>query len=255
MNPDYGKSYRELYATHWWWRAREEMIVALLRRRLKPRTGHRILDVGCGDGLFFDRLQEFGDVEGIEPATGLVDPRGPHRARIRVAPFDDAFQPGKHYSLILMLDVLEHLDAPAGALRHALALLEPGGLLLITVPAFRILWTNHDRINQHRTRFTKKSFRRAATEAGLAISESRYFFQWLFAAKLATRCREIVFQSKIEVPRVPPQWLNRLLTGISLAEERLCHGLPIPFGSSLLILGGHGKEEKLNAGRSTQGPS
>ena len=66
----------------------------------------RILDIGCGDALFFDRLAEFGEVEGVEPCLDLISPGNPHRDRIYVCPFDENFRPGKQYSLILMLDVL-----------------------------------------------------------------------------------------------------------------------------------------------------
>jgi SAM-dependent methyltransferase len=175
-------------------------------------------------------------VEGIEPAGGLVDPTGPHRARITVAPFDEEFRPGKRYSLILMLDVLEHLDRPAQALRHAAALLEPGGLLLITVPAFRLLWTSHDVLNQHRERFTKRSFRRLARQAGVRILEARYFFLWLFPVKLITRGREWLVGTKPEVPVPPPPWLNGVLQTLSRADNRMALGAPFPAGSSLLVL-------------------
>ncbi len=130
MDPKYGEAYRELFEKHWWWRSRSELIIDRLRQL---RTGHRrdgarkrILDIGCGDGLFFDRLAEFGNVEGVEPSIDLVSPDNPHRNRIYVCPFDENFRPGKQYSLITMLDVLEHLDDPMGALRHALDLLGTG---------------------------------------------------------------------------------------------------------------------------------
>ena len=60
MDPTYGANYEELYRRHWWWRAREAAILHELAR-LKPAGGwRRILDVGCGNGLFFDRLSELG---------------------------------------------------------------------------------------------------------------------------------------------------------------------------------------------------
>jgi 2-polyprenyl-3-methyl-5-hydroxy-6-metoxy-1,4-benzoquinol methylase len=196
-----------------------------------------ILDVGCGDGLFFDRLREFGDVEGIEAAADLITPDGPNRNRIHVAPFDLNFEPGKKYDLILMLDVLEHLDAPAEALRHALTLLKPGGIVFITVPAFPLLWTNHDRTNQHRTRFTKATFRQLAASARMEISKNHYFFHWLFAVKLAVRVKEAVIRSAPGMPRIPSMRINRFLYRLSLAEDRLISKLDLPFGSSLLVIG------------------
>jgi 2-polyprenyl-3-methyl-5-hydroxy-6-metoxy-1,4-benzoquinol methylase len=237
LDPEYGRHYRELYERHWWWRAREETLVEELRRRLPKSSSLSILDVGCGDALFFDRLRQFGEVEGIESAPELVDPNGPHRGRITVAPFDANFQPGKNYDLVLMLDVLEHLDAPERTLRQALSLLKPGGLVVLTVPAFRVLWTQHDRLNQHRTRFTKRSFDRVARASGMKIVSSRYFFIWLFAAKLALRAAESILSTHPRIPKIPSPAVNNLLYHLSLIEEKLTRLVQIPIGSSLLVVG------------------
>lgn len=236
MDPDYGKHYSELYRKHWWWRAREETILEVLRRRFGSKANLHILDVGCGDGLFFDRLQEFGDVEGVEPAGELVDPNGPHRPKIAVAPFDETFCPGKQYSLILMLDVIEHVDQPASALRHARTLLEPGGLLVITVPAFPVLWTNHDVLNQHRTRFTKPRLCELAEQARLRILDARYLFGWMFPAKLLLKAKEEITGTKPDIPRVPGPWWNHFLLRLARAENRLALRVAFPVGSSLLVL-------------------
>ena len=131
MDPKYGDAYRELFENHWWWRSRTELIIDRLRAlraaRHRENVPEHILDIGCGDGLFFDRLAEFGNVEGVEPSADLVSADNPYRNQIYVCPFDENFRPGKHYSLITMLDVLEHLENPVGALRHALDLLAPDG--------------------------------------------------------------------------------------------------------------------------------
>jgi len=212
------------------------MVLQLLRKQFGSRSDLQILDVGCGDGLFFDRLEQFGEVEGIEAVTDLIAPHGIHRTKIHVGEFDESFHPRKHYSLILMLDVLEHLDRPEAALRHAGTLLELGGVLLITVPAFRLLWTNHDVLNQHRTRFTKAGLRNLLERGRLRVLDARYFFVWLFAAKLCTRAIEGMVRSKPGVPRVPAPWLNKLLWKFSRAENSLALRFPFPFGSSLLML-------------------
>jgi SAM-dependent methyltransferase len=237
VDAEYGEAYRELFEKHWWWRSRSELVVDKLRQ-LRPASGwQRILDVGCGDALFFDRLAEFGDVEGVEPSAELVNPKNPHRERIYVCPFDADFRPGKQYSLILMLDVLEHLEDPVGALRHVLDLLTPEGTVILTVPAFMALWTNHDVLNHHRIRYTQQSFRDVAGRAGLDIRESRYFYHWTFPAKLATRAAERIFPAKPEAPRIPPEWANQALFWISRLEQKVSSLVPIPFGSSLMVVG------------------
>ena len=241
MDPAYGARYRELFERHWWWRARERVILDALRRHQPAAGWRRVLDVGSGDGLFFDALARLPGVtlvEGVEPAEALVSPTGPHRARIHVVPFDDRFDPGRRYSLILMLDVLEHLPDPASALRHALSLLEPNGVFVATVPAFMGLWTRHDDLNQHYMRYDMRTIRALAAGAGLRIDEARYAFRWTAAAKLATKAVEALMPREPMPPRVPIAPINRALYALSRIEERLFGGWWPPFGSSLLVVGG-----------------
>jgi 2-polyprenyl-3-methyl-5-hydroxy-6-metoxy-1,4-benzoquinol methylase len=240
MDADYGAQYRELFERHWWWRARERVILAALARHRPPAGWGNVLDVGCGDGLFFDTLARLDGVtlvEGVEPAAALVSPHGPHRDRIHVAPFDDSFDMGRRYSLILMLDVLEHLPDPVAALRHAVSLLDGDGVFVATVPAFMSLWTRHDELNHHFTRYDQASFRRLAEDAGLRIAESRYFFRWTAAAKIVTRVAEALIPGEPAAPRVPPAPINRALHALSRLEEGLVGSMPLPFGSSLLVVG------------------
>ncbi len=235
MDSRYAAEYRRLHEQHWWWRSREEMVLALLGELDHGLGNQRILDVGCGDGLMFDRLAEFGAVEGVEIDASIVGPDNPWRDAIHVASFDESFQPGKTYHTILMLDVLEHLPEPAAALRHALGLLAPHGKLIITVPAFPWLWTTHDDLNHHFTRYTRGSFRRLID--GVArIHQDRYLFHWLFLAKLLVRVKESFYTTSPQPPRVPPRWLNRWLLGLTRWEQRLLRGFDVPLGGSYLAV-------------------
>ena len=241
MDSDYGARYRELYERHWWWRARERLVLDALQTHRPAAGWKRILDVGCGDGLFFDALARLDGVElveGVEPARSLVSPNGRHAERIHVVPFDSAFDTGRRYSLILMLDVLEHLGDPVGALRHALSLLERDGVFVATVPAFSALWTRHDDLNHHYTRYDKQTMRQLADSAGLRIDETRYFFHWTAVGKLATRVVEALVPGEPAPPTVPPAPINAAFYLLSRLEQRLAGAVPIPFGSSLLVVGG-----------------
>lgn len=237
MEADYANRYQQLYESHWWWRAREEFIVSSLRESIPKGSQRAVLDIGCGNGLFFDRLAEFGDVEGIEADASIVTDDGRHRDRIHVGPFTSDYETEKRYGLILMLDILEHLPNPSETLRRALDLLEDDGVILITVPAFNLLWTEHDDLNHHLVRYTKRLFSPVAAEAGLRVERKRYFFHWMFPAKLAVRLKEMFFRSADKLPGIPSLPINRTLYGVSRIEERFFRKLPIPFGSSLLIVG------------------
>ena len=82
MQQPYAAEYNRLYHEHWWWRSREAILMDVLARFCPRRGDLEILDVGCGDGLFFPELERFGRVRGIEVDEGLLDPEGPYRERI-----------------------------------------------------------------------------------------------------------------------------------------------------------------------------
>lgn len=234
MDPEYGQRYRDLYLTHWWWRARERVVLGELDR-LRPSDGWlRALDVGCGDGLLFPRLRDYAAVvEGVEPDAALVTRAARDDGTIHVRPFDDTFSPGHSYGLILFLDVLEHLDRPEEAVAHAATLLEPGGVVLVTVPAYRHLWTTHDDLNRHVTRYTRSELL-ALLEPHLTVVKTRYFFRWVHPAKVVQRAMEAVRPTEPASPTVPPAPLNAAMYALSRLEQVALGWLDVPVGSSLL---------------------
>ena len=238
MDDIYAGEYEELFERHWWWRAKEAYLLAKLRK-IVPQGGFGpILDVGCGNGLFFDELRAFGDPEGVEINGSIVDDRGYSRGHIYVEPFGSDFRPGKRYGLILMADVLEHFAEPSDSLRHAASLLADGGLLAITVPAFNCLWTFHDDVNHHLTRFTRRGLREVLGKSNLVTARLEYFHHWLFPLKLLVRLAEVGRSAPVNgrfatVPRWP---INGVMLGLCRVEHALFRNLPVPFGSSLFAL-------------------
>ena len=236
MDPEYALRYRELYEQHWWWRAREDLILETIERLRPAGEEGAILDVGCGDGLFFEKLERFGPVEGIEMDPTGVTPEGRWAGRIRIQPFDSGFEPGRRYALVLLLDVLEHFPDPAIRLRRAIELLAPGGAVVVTVPAFLALWTSHDELNRHFIRFTAQSLSSVASEAGARVESSGYFFHWMFPLKLVAHLKESVRPVVPQPPRVPPRWMNKALYRLSRWEHRALGRWHLPFGSSLIAV-------------------
>lgn len=234
MNPEYAAAYRTLYRQHWWWRARETILLREIERHRPPGGWTSLLDVGCGDALFFEPLARFGEVWGVESDDSLVSHDNPHRDHIYVGPFDASYDPDLRFGLVLMLDVLEHLRDPVKALEHVRRLLRPAGRVLITVPAFRMLWTRHDDLNRHFVRYDRCSLAAVLEPAGLRMISNRYCFHWLFPAKLAVRAVERLRGGNGTPAKVPAPWLNRFLLGFTRVEQEVLGPLDLPFGSSLL---------------------
>lgn len=237
MDPRYGERYRALYEGHWWWRAREEVVARELDRVRPPSGWSHALDVGCGDGLLFRRLGGYAaHVEGVEPDEGLVTGARRDGGTIHVRPFDDTFRPDHRYGLVLFLDVLEHLADAAGAVAHAASLMEEDGVILVTVPAFRHLWTTHDVLNRHVTRYTRGELR-ALLAPHFQVERIRYFFRWVHAAKLAQRAMEAVRKPEPASPSIPPPPLNGMMYAMSRVEEAALRWSNLPVGSSLIAVG------------------
>lgn len=238
MRPDYAAEYARLYREHWWWRSREAILLDVLAG-LGLRPGAAILDVGCGDGLFFPRLERYGDVRGIEVDEALLTPDGPYRDRIATRPLGDpsyAADAGR-FDLITALDVLEHIDDDAAAVAALAAMLREGGHLVVTVPAFPALWDRHDEINHHRRRYTARPLRAVLEGAGLEIAHLRYLFRGLFVPKLLVAALNRHRRSRpIAQHGLPPPAVNRLMSRLCVVEDRLLRRVPIPFGTSLLAV-------------------
>lgn len=237
MDAAYAKNYRDLYQRHWWWRARERRILSAIKEIQRKDGVASILDIGCGDGLFFNQLAQFGDVEGVESDPSLIAMDSPWRDKIHISRFDSTFQPQKRYSLILMLDVLEHFSAAASCLSRAMELLDVHGTLILTVPAFPCLWTSHDDFNKHFKRYTKKSLMELTSQFNMKVLSCQYFFHWTFPVKLILHFKEKWLATPPEPAHVPCPWINETLLRVSIAEQKLFENASIPFGSSLIVVG------------------
>lgn len=232
----YSENYRRLWQEHWWWLARRRFVDGWLDVISKRRRLETILDVGCGDGLYFDRLEELGEPWGVESDPALVDPRGKWASRIRVAPFDAGYADERRYDLILMLDSLEHIEDDRGAVSRAYSLLRPGGYLFVTVPALPALWSVHDEANRHFRRYTRRSLRAALEAPGMDIERLGYYFGW---PVLPLVLRKLIGsgQAAADYAVLPPSApVNSALYAASAAEQALTGLGGTPIGSSLFAL-------------------
>jgi SAM-dependent methyltransferase len=243
MQESYSTIYADLWRRHWWWRVRHELVMRTVEQLFladdRPRSQRTIFDIGCAGGVSFDDLSRYGEVYGSEPDPALVDSCPQWRQCIELTGFGPDYSASRQYDLALMLDVLEHIEDAAGALRNLHRLLKPGGHAILTVPALESLWSVHDVINRHYCRYDKMHLHRLVEDSGLTVRELRYFFIWplglMYLRKLLLGTRQ-----RLEKPytvTVPPGPLNRLFAGLSRTEQKLMRlGIQWPFGSSLLAV-------------------
>jgi SAM-dependent methyltransferase len=228
----------ELDATHWWYRARREVLARLIERAVTLPPEPRILEVGCGTGHNLPMLQRFGRVDATEIdgfARVIASKRLGHAVRDAALP-ELKEVPDRTYDLVAILDVLEHVEEDRASLASMAGKLRPGGRILLTVPAHPWMWSAHDDVNHHKRRYTKKTFRAAVADAGLKLELLTYFNSLLFPAAAAARLAGRMAGNKDSDDSLPPAPLNRLLERIFGLEAYAIGRLPFPPGVSLAAI-------------------
>lgn len=227
-------------ATHWWYRARRDILRDYLRRYGGLGAGARILEIGCGTGHNLAMLGEFGMVEAIEiDAAARVIASERLGRPVGDAPLPEL--PGVErgaYDLVAVLDVVEHIGDDVGALAAMAACLRPGGKILITVPAHPWMWSAHDVVNHHHRRYSKRSLAAAINRAGLNHNGLRYFNSLLFPLAAAARTAGRLTGKDDSDDSPPPGPVNALFGGVFGLERHLIGRVPMTPGVSIVTLAG-----------------
>ncbi|MGH3423073.1 MAG: class I SAM-dependent methyltransferase [Nocardioidaceae bacterium] len=217
---------------YWWYRARSDLLETALGGYLgRP---DRVLDVGSADGpsvgwMRGDHQRVAIDVDprGLSPGEGVC-------ASAVALPFADGA-----FDVVSAFDVVEHCADEAAALAELSRVLKPGGRLLVSVPAYRWAWSDHDVRAGHWRRYTGPRLEAAVERAGLTVQRSTYGFAAvfpLFAAERVLRRLRGRRQGaeQVGLPSVPPR-LDRVLMRLCGLDRLVLRTRDLPFGSSVFL--------------------
>ncbi len=160
---------------HWYYRSKAKAMVKFLGKK-QPSA---ILDIGAGSGFFSRYLLDNTSAED----AWCVD--------IRYENDSDGFQHQKpvyfrrsidnvEVDVVLLMDVLEHVDDDVGLLHHYVNKVPQGAQFLISVPAFQFMWSGHDVFLEHKRRYRLNVIENVAHQAGLTVKRGAYFFGAVF---------------------------------------------------------------------------
>lgn len=227
--------------THWWHRAKRRLVLDLLKRA--GATGP-CLDVGSGGGALIAELEHEMRTVGVD-----LSPRSLAHARARgirsVALAEAETLPfrSETFGCALALDVLEHSSRPERVAVEIRRVLRPGGLLIVTVPAFRFMWSYADHVLGHYRRYTKRQLTEDLERSGLTPLRVSYFHSWLLPiAWIVRKLRPIVGKAEGPDDFPVPRLLNSFLFGVSKSELRLLARSDLPFGLSILAVARNGSD-------------
>lgn len=224
--------------THWWYRARREILSDYLTRFGDLPKGARILEIGCGTGHNLPMLAQFGEVDAIEideTAAAKASERLGKKVGSSPLPELEGVAPGS-YDLVAVLDVVEHVEDDIAALKAIATALKTGGKILITVPAHQWMWSAHDVVNHHKRRYSKDSLTAALDQAGLKWRKLRWFNSLLFPVAVAARFAGKLMGKDDSDDSPPPKLLNSLFEGVFGLERHLLGRVPMPPGLSIIVL-------------------
>jgi SAM-dependent methyltransferase len=224
--------------THWWYRARREILSDYLAREGHLPQGARVLEIGCGTGHNLPMLAQFGEVDAIEideTAAAMASERLGKKVGSAPLPELEGVEPGS-YDLVAVLDVVEHVEDDVAALQAMAKALKPGGKILITVPAHQWMWSAHDVVNHHKRRYSKKTLAAALDAAGLKWNRLRYFNSLLFPVAVAARFAGKLMGKDDSDDSPPAKPLNTAFEAIFGVERHLLGRMPLPPGLSLIVL-------------------
>ncbi len=225
-------------STHWWYRARRDVLADVVARCMKLPDDARILEIGCGTGHNLPMLARFGTVDALEidtAAAAIASLRlGKPVLRAPLPTLDGVAD--NAYDLIALLDVLEHIDDDCAALIAIAERLKPGGALLLTVPQYMWMWSGHDVANHHFRRYTKRTLRAVVAKAGLRLDLLTHFNSLLFPLAAAARLLARATGRKGSDDALPPAPVNALFERIFRLERHMVGRWPMPPGVSLLAI-------------------
>ena len=236
-------------ATHFWFRGFREFLTPVIRDLSHGRRDLRIIDCGCGTGHNLRLLSAYGRVVGFDlNAGGVAMTRASGatvvRGDVARAPFASGL-----FDIATSFDVMQCIEPDAAAVREMARMVRPGGTVVVTMAALEMLRGDHSVSWQEVRRYTPAMARELFAQAGLRVERVSFLFGSLFPLMLTVRMAQRLLRpfrtyrpdTDIAVPSAP---VNGLLTAVVTAEAWVARRVPMPVGSSLLVVGRKPEEKR-----------
>ena len=215
----------------WWYKGRALAIRATLARARVVVPIRPVLDFGAGFGGMYAELARLSSqIDAFEPDADARAVAAQNGYTSTYTTAEEALS--KQYGLIGLFDVIEHIEDDLFFLRSLHEALVPEGLLVITVPAFQFLWSEHDVTHQHFRRYSKRSLTDLLTGAGYEIVAISYWNTLLFIPAAVVRLLGRSGSSALGLSG----FVNALFLFVVTIESKILRFFPLPFGVSLVVV-------------------
>ena len=239
MEAELIRTERDLQETYWWFVGRRAILKSVLRRFVK--RARVAVDIGCGSGKNMQLLAHHADfVIGLDPSSAALESAAPHEGRTARADGQDIPLADSSVDLLSALDVLEHMDDDLRALDEFHRVLRPDGFLLVTVPAYRFLWSEHDEALMHRRRYIASELHAKLNRSGFRVLQRTYIVFFSFFPIVSYRLFRGFFPKDPFAPKAShvmlPSLLNSFFIALLKCEAWMIRAINLPWGTSILVL-------------------
>lgn len=237
----------EIEDRSFWFQHRNACIIELVKK-FPPSGKGPIFDVGGGNGFVAKGLVDAGwDVVLVEPGrAGARNAKKRGLQHVVCATTQSAGFKPRCIKAIGAFDVLEHIEEDEKYLRHLHDLLEPGGMLYLTVPAYSFLWSYEDVFANHYRRYSLADLQKLCFKVGFDVKLLTAIFQWLIAPIFIFRVLpyRLLGKSKKKIGDLKanktdhtlPGWLKPLaFKSQALELQKISQSRSFSFGGSLLL--------------------
>lgn len=229
----------KIQESNWYFRAKRDLIKKIfIKYKLKP---YKTLDIGAGVGANFKLLKEFSrKVDGIDNSKIAIK-LGKQKGINKIYYGDALTFRKSQYDFILCSDIIEHVDEDK-FFANLKQIVCPGGMVLITVPAFNFLWGDTDKISHHKKRYQLYALKELIKRNHFKIVFLNYWNILLFIPMVLYLYvfEKGIFKYFRKNPKVHllaiPKYLNKPLNTLMKIENKLCLNLPLPFGINIVAL-------------------
>ena len=224
---------------HWWFRGRSKIIESFVFDKNWLAGEFGVLDIGTGYGALIPVLKNIGSVDVIEPFEGAYNDLRMIGVRniFNISDFPTNY-PEFKYDYVTMFDVLEHIEDDSKALKIIKdKLLVPEGKIVLTVPSYGWLWSEHDEVNKHFRRYNRSQIKTLLALAGFRNIRTTYFMTILFPVAVLQRLIEKYITKNYVDLRMPNNLINRIMAYIFSLEAVAIRHINLPFGLSLIASG------------------
>ncbi len=232
--------YEEMYRqeTGLWWHVGKRELVRTYLMQLHKNKRRRYLDAGCGTGaMMLEMLPYFRSVYGLDMSTEALNfCRKRKLTKVTQADLETKLPyPANYFDAITALDIVEHIKRDSFFITELYRLLQPGGKLIVTVPAYRSLWTYWDVKLGHKRRYRLEQIQSLLTAAGFNINRITYFNSFLLAAVPIRQAKNFLGANQSDFINLPGP-LNFLMSLATTFERQILKIINLPAGISILAV-------------------